>query len=39
MDRAELRADEFLDEHLQVTLDTGDADAQTEYFSPGSYIT
>ena len=28
MDRAELRADEFLDEHLQVTLDTGDVDAE-----------
>ena len=28
MDRAELRADEFLDEHLQVTLDIGDADAE-----------
>ena len=28
MDRAELRADEFFDEHLQVTLDTGDVDAE-----------
>ena len=28
MDRAELRAEEFLDEHLQVTLDTGDVDAE-----------
>ena len=28
MDRAELRADAFLDEHLQVTLDTGDVDAE-----------
>ena len=28
MDRAELRTDEFLDEHLQVTLDTGDVDAK-----------
>eukprot|EP00439_Symbiodinium_sp_Y106_P025901 s3079_g3.t1 len=28
MDRAELRADEFRDEHLQVTLGTGDVDAE-----------
>ena len=28
MDRAELRAEEFLDEHLQMTLDTGDVDAE-----------
>eukprot|EP00439_Symbiodinium_sp_Y106_P076225 s1078_g15.t1 len=28
MDRAELRADEFLDEHLQVTVDTGDVIAE-----------
>ena len=27
MDRAELRTDEFLDEHLQVALDTGHVDA------------
>ena len=42
MDRAELRADEFPDEHLQVTLDTG-VDAENrpriEYFPPESYIT
>eukprot|EP00439_Symbiodinium_sp_Y106_P003009 s11221_g1.t1 len=28
MDRAELRAEEFLGEHLQMTLDTGDVDAE-----------
>ena len=28
MDRAELRAEESLDEYLQVTLDTGDVDAE-----------
>ena len=42
MDRAELRTDEFLDEHLQVALDPVmlmQHRPRTEYFSPGSYIT